>query len=241
MKIKIYDLDSEDSEWNEKCFDVNRIPLKEELIYLKEECYIVRDVINDVEKSDEIILLLKKQDYKEDIESMGQTKESFGSAELLLQTFLQEKSSEQNKLHNMYSRAGVMIAFISGLVIYFNQIVDFETLIKLELPIVIDSIKIVLIILSFLGVIIGLVFALVHFIKVVNIDGFTKLDYLKFGDDRCNNIVDMEAKKLFNDYKKILEENEKVINNKVKNLRKGYHWTIITVICILLNLLINRI
>lgn len=219
----------------EKIVQISRIPSISEYLVVDDTEYTISNIINDAD-NDEIIVFVKDILPKE-----STSDDSNGDISKLLIAFQEEYKTEQSKLNNTFTRAGFMLAFLSGLVIYFNQIIELSKLREYSFDDIIKSFIVITLIGTFVLALISLIIGIYYFVKVINIEKFSKLDFSDFNAEDPLKSFNTIEHRLFENYKDILISNEKIVENKALQLKKGYFYTFICVGSIFINVLINKL
>ena len=134
-----------------------------------------------------------------------------------------------------------MLAFLSAIVIYFNQVIDITKVGDYSLVDVLNGLIVIGLIATFTIAIVSLIIGILFFVKVLSIQKFKKLNFKDFNVEDARASFKSVEHRLFENYKSILCNNEKLIETKAIQLRKGYIATLICVASIFVNLLLNKV
>lgn len=159
----------------------------------------------------------------------------FHSSEILLEYTYRELEGERNRKNTLETRAGIFVTILSTFVVLFLS--SFKIKVKFPIESKIQFAEATIIILSFVGICIGTIFAFHYFLRTLKTGTYNKVDVKEFTENAATFSTKDTAVALLEMYRENVLDNEKVNDNKVENYDKGINWVIVALVSVAIHLL----
>ncbi len=163
----------------------------------------------------------------------------FPSGHLLLETIQKEFEIESSRKRDIETRTGILIALLGALIGFYANALDFS--IFKEASTSLEYICVVLLGLLYLSPICTFLMALKQFLNILDAKAYQRIGLGGFNIQMAAKPSAEVATRLTDSYKSVLEDNDKVNEQKAKQFKKGITYMYISLIAVITAFLIKEI